>query len=287
MFSLKPKEMQVKKTSSIRVTSVLQFAIVLCLSGAVSAPSAAAELSKSDDEALLQRLEQSGALDRAIERAVERYVNRQKDAKQKAQEEALARRDELAKNARPVDPARDHIQGDPKAPVSIIEYSDFECPFCKRFHGVPEEVVKRLAGKANFVWRQFPLEFHNPAAGREADASECAAQQGGNESFWSYADEMMKRTRSNGQGLPAGAGDPLLALAAELKLDAAAFGKCLESGETRQRVGDDMKDGLGAGVTGTPGIVLRNAATGKSRLAEGAISIDALESFVRELLPAN
>jgi protein-disulfide isomerase len=278
--------MQVKKNASCVIAIVLPLLLGLCLPGAASAQAAATEPSKSEDDALLQRLEQSGALDQAVERAIQRLTRRQMEAQQKAQDEALARSRELAKNARPVDPAHDHVQGDARAPISIIEYSDFECPFCKRFHGVPEEVVKRLGGKVNFVWRQFPLEMHGPAAMRAAEASECAARQGGNDSFWTYADEVMKRTRSNGQGLPAGDGDPLVALAAELKLDAAAFGKCLDSGETRQRVGEDMKDGEGAGVTGTPGIVLRNAASGKSTLIEGAIPAEALESAVRELLPA-
>jgi protein-disulfide isomerase len=258
----------------------------LFLPGVALAETTPKESQPSADDALLQRMEQSGALDQAVQRTLERLARRQFEARQKAQEDALAKRREMAKNARQVDAARDHLLGDAQAPISIIEYSDFECPFCKRFHGVPDEVVKRLGGKANFVWRHFPLEMHGPAAMREAEATECAARLGGNGSFWSYVNELMKRTRSNGQGLPADNGDPLLALAAELKLDTLAFNKCLESGETRQRVAEDLKDGEGAGVTGTPGIVLRNAATGKALFAEGAISADALEAGVRELLPA-
>mgnify|MGYP001603672950 CR=1 FL=1 len=265
---------------------VLPLMLGLCLSGAVRAQSAAPGSPGGEDEALLQRLERSGAFDQAVERTIQRLTRKQAEARQQAQEEARARRREMAKNARPVDAARDHIHGERQAPVSIIEYSDFECPFCKRFLGVPEEVVKRLGGKVNFVWRHFPLEMHAPLAVRAAEATECAARLGGNDAFWSYTNAAMTRTRSNGQGLPPGEGDPLLALAAELKLDAAAFGKCLESGEMRARVTEDLKDGEGAGITGTPGIVLRHTATGKSILAEGAISADALEKGVRELLPA-
>jgi protein-disulfide isomerase len=276
------------KTSSVLAATSL----VVALLGSILPDVALAEAGAKDpqqvaDEALLKRVEQSGALDHAVERTLQRLMRRQMEAKQTAQADAVAKRIEMARNARPVNAARDHLLGDPQAPVSIIEYSDFECPFCKRFHGVPEEVVKRLAGKVNFVWRQFPLEMHGPAAAREAEASECAARIGGNDAFWSYANEVMRRTRSNGQGLPAGDGDPLVALAAELKIDSVAFGKCLESGESQKAVGEDLKDGEGSGVTGTPGIVLRNAATGKALLAEGAISADTLEQGIRELLPAD
>jgi len=251
--------------------------------GAGAAKKTAAEA----DEAVIRRLEQSGALDQAVDRSVQRLVHKQTEERQKAQDEALAKRNELAKNARAVDAARDHLLGDPQAAVSIIEYSDFECPYCKRFHGIPEAVVKRLDGKANLVWRHFPLEFHNPAALREAEATECAARQGGNDAFWIFADELMKRTRSNGKGLPGANGDPLLAVAQELKLDVAAFGGCLASAETRTQIGEDRKDGEAAGVTGTPGIVLRHNASGKVRMIEGAISDAALEAQIRELLPVD
>ena len=274
-----------KRVSSCVIGVLLSLIFGLCLPAVVGgAEPAATASSGSEDDALLQRIEQSGAFDQAVERAIQRLTRKQMEAQQRAQQEARDRRSELAKNARPVDPARDHVWGDAQAPVSIIEYSDFECPFCQRFLGVPEEVVKRLAGKANFVWRHFPLEMHGPLAMRAAEASECAAQQGGNESFWVYTNEYMKRTRSNGKGLPAAEGDPMLALAKELKLDAAALGKCLESGAMRPRVTEDFKDGEGSGINGTPGIVLRNTKTGRSLLAEGAISVDALERGVRELL---
>lgn len=275
----------------MRTSSALAAAsLVVAVLGPILPDVALAEAGAKDpqqiaDEALLKRVEQSGALDQAVERTLQRLMRRQMEAKQKAQADAVAKRIEMARNARPVDAVRDHLWGDAAAPVSIIEYSDFECPFCKRFHGVPEEVVKRLAGQANFVWRQFPLEMHGPAAAREAEASECAARLGGNDAFWSYANELMKRTRSNGQGLPAAGADALVALAEELKLDAAAFGKCLAAGATQPRVSEDLRDGEGAGIAATPGIILRNAASGRSLLLEGAMPAEELEAKLRELLP--
>jgi protein-disulfide isomerase len=283
---IKPKEAIVKNhlpAKAILALAALSLGLTNVAAAEGPAPVAPATAPSADD-ALVQRLEQSGALDKAVERAVGRYIERQKQARQKAQEEAEAKAEELARKARPVNAGRDHLWGDAKAPISIIEYSDFECPFCKRFHGIPEAVVKRMDGKVNFVWRQLPLDMHGPKAKREAEAAECAGRIGGNDAYWRYSNGIMERTRSNGQGLPEGDRDPLLALADELKIDAAAFGKCLDSNEVKQRLADDAKDAADAGITGTPGIILRNAATGKTLAFAGAVSTEELEARVQELL---
>ena len=266
--------------AAVLVATLFQAGFCSAADTAVASPPAA-------EEALLKQLEQSGALDRAVERAINRYVQRQNEARKKVQEEAETRARELAARARAVDPARDHVWGDAKAPVSIIEYSDFECPFCKTFYGTPEEVVKRLAGKANFVWRQFPLPMHGTVAAREALAVECAGRIGGHNAFWGYARDIMRRTRSNGQGLPGSEHDPLLALAEEHQLDGGAFAKCLDSAEAGQMVAEDTKDGEGAGISGTPGVIVRNNKTGRTLLVGGAILADQLETRVRELLTEN
>lgn len=237
-----------------------------------------------DIDAILKRLEESGALDRAVDRAIERYLMRQQEAQRKQQEAMLAQQADRAKNARKPDAARDHIFGATLADATIIEYSDFECPYCKNFHGTPQEVVKRLAGKVNFVWRHFPLDFHNPAAQKEAEASECAAKIGGNEVFWKYADAIMKRTASNGRGMPANDGNPLLSLARELNLDAGVFQKCLDSGDGKPQIAADQKDAVDAGINGTPGVVIRNNKTGKSVPLSGAVPVEVLETRVREVL---
>ena len=105
---------------------------------------------------------------------------------------------------RPISAARDHIAGNVDAEVSLIEYSDFECPFCKRFHGTAKQLVEAYGGRVNWVFRHFPLNFHNPAAQREAEASECAAEIGGNGAFWFYADRIYARTPLGGRGVPEG-----------------------------------------------------------------------------------
>ena len=247
--------------------------------GASPAPAA------NDVDAIIKSLEDSGALDRAVERAIGRFVSRQQEAQRKQQADAAAQQQVLAKNARVPDAKRDHLLGDPAAEATIIEYSDFECPYCKSFHGVPQQVATRLGGKVNVIWRHFPLDFHNPAAQKEAEASECAAKVGGNDAFWKYADGIMGRTASNGKGLP-GEGNPLVSLARELNLDVASFQKCLDSGDARAQIADDQKDAIGAGVTGTPGVIIRNNKTGKTLALGGAVPVEMLEARAREILSA-
>ena len=78
---------------------------------------------------------------------------------------------------------RDHSRGPADAQITLIEYSDFECPFCKKFHSTMKEVLDAYPGKIKWVYRHYPLSFH-ANAGKEAEASECAYELGGHEKFW-------------------------------------------------------------------------------------------------------
>jgi protein-disulfide isomerase len=88
-----------------------------------------------------------------------------------------------AENGRPVDAKRDHILVNLSAGVSLIECGDFECPYCKRFYDTPKEVLKRNSGRVNWVLRNYPLAFHNPAAHSEDLAAECVARLDGNVAY--------------------------------------------------------------------------------------------------------
>jgi protein-disulfide isomerase len=144
-------------------------------------------------------------------------------------------------------------KGPDNAPITIVEFSDFECPFCSRAIGTVDEVMKAYEGKVKLVFRQFPLSFH-PNAQKAAEASLCAADQ---KKFWEYHDVLFQ----NQKALQV---DSLKKYAADLKLDTAAFNKCLDSGEKAATVKADMDAGQKAGVSGTPaffvnGIVLSGA----------------------------
>ncbi len=230
---------------------------------------------------VLRELREGGALDDAVRQGIEDYVKAQREMRARAERERAQATAARARAVRRVSADRDHVFGNPEAEISLIEYSDFECPFCKRFHPTARALVERFAGKVNWVYRHFPLSFHNPGAQKQAEASECAAAQGGNTAFWRYADAIYLRTRSNGKGFPL---DRLTPLAIEIGLDGEQFRACLDSDRMGARVREDFAEGSRAGITGTPGNVLLNNRTGDTRLRAGAVPVDALAADVEALL---
>lgn len=95
---------------------------------------------------------------------------------------------------RPVDPQRDHIRGSRDAPVTLLEYSDLECPFCKQFHTTLQRATQEYDGKVRWVYRHFPLDALHSKARKEAEAAECAAAQG---KFWEFLDRLFAVAPSN------------------------------------------------------------------------------------------
>lgn len=142
----------------------------------------------------------------------------------------------------------DSVKGNSDAVVTIVEFSDFQCTFCKRFYDNALGQIRSTyidTGKVKFVYRDFPLGFHQNAQ-IAAEAAECAGEQG---KFWEYHDKIFDNSQSDGTGLYK---DDLKQYAAELGLDAAAFNTCIDSGKYTQEVNDDFNDGSAAGVDGTP-----------------------------------
>lgn len=235
-------------------------------------------------DAIVRKLETEGVLDRAVERALTRVIEREQEARRNAQARSQAQAAQRAKAARAVVPGRDHIRGSAAAEISLIEYSDFECPFCKRFHGTPAALVERYGGRVNWVYRHFPLAFHDPAARREAIASECAARLGGNDAFWQFTDAVFRHTRSNGQGLAEGKTEA--GLAKELGLKAEEFARCQADPKIAQRVEEDIADGKAVGVSGTPATVVRNNRSGASEMIVGAQPLEAVQAAIDRVLGA-
>ncbi len=232
-------------------------------------------------EKVLQNLLREGALDEAIAQGIQRYVQKQRETRAKAQRADRQSSASRARNVRRVSTARDHIYGNPDATVSLIEYSDFECPFCKRFHPTAKRIVDTYEGKVNWVYRHFPLAFHNPGAQTQAEASECAASLGGNEAFWKYANTIFERTTSNGTGFPI---KNLIPLAVENGLDESEFRRCLKSGKFTARVKEDFDEGVRIGITGTPGNILLNNRTGEVIPKPGAVPFESIKQAVDRLL---
>ncbi len=150
---------------------------------------------------------------------------------------------------RPVD-ENDHIKGNPNAPIVIVEYSDFDCPFCKNFHETMNKIMDTYGGdgKVAWVYRQFPLEQLHPNAPLLAQASECVAELGGNDAFWKFADRVFGER---------GVNEPtditrLTEFATAAGVSETAYKSCMEDNRTRKAVEEDFADGINAGAKGTP-----------------------------------
>lgn len=160
----------------------------------------------------------------------------------------------------------DWIRGDKKASITIIEYSDTECPFCKRFHTTLTSIVEANKGTVNWVYRHFPLASLHAKAPKEAEALECAGKLGGNEGFWKYLDRLMEITPGN-DGLDAA---QLPEIAKFVGLNVAKFNTCYESGEMAAKVQAQYTDAVNAGGRGTPFSVIIGK-DGKSVPLSGAL----------------
>lgn len=174
----------------------------------------------------------------------------------------------------------DHIRGDKNAQLALVEYSDYECPFCKNFHPTAKRVIEEYKGKVMWVYRHYPLDFHANAQ-KEAEASECVAELGGEDAYWKFSDAVYERTTSNGTGF---ALDALAPLAKEIGVSDTKFKECLDSGKYTQKVKDQMAAGAKAGVTGTPGNIVLNVKTGATRLIPGAVPFEQVKAVIDEML---
>jgi formate-nitrite transporter family protein len=153
-----------------------------------------------------------------------------------------------ARLAAPVS-GRDHLRGDPAAPVTLVEYGDFECPYCRALEPILGELRERLGDQLLLVFRHFPLTSSHPHAFRAAQAAEAAGAQG---KFWEMHDLLF----ANQQALE---DEHLEAYAADLGLDTARFADELRDGVHAERVREDVRTGLASGVPGTPTLFLDGA----------------------------
>ena len=145
-------------------------------------------------------------------------------------------------------------RGPEDAPVTIVEFSDYQCPYCQRAEPIIAEVLARYGDRVRFVYKHFPLDSIHPRARPASEAAGCAGDQ---DQFWAYHDKLFHPT----QGLDDAAFE---AYAAELKLDMDAFKTCLAERRHASQVSQDFADGQAAGVNSTPtffinGIKLKGA----------------------------
>ena len=158
--------------------------------------------------------------------------------------------------------------GPANAPVTIVEFSDFQCPFCGNLYPALKEIEKNYATKVRLVYRQYPLTSIHPYAQKAAEASLCANEQN---RFWEYHDSLFE----NQKELEV---DALKSRAGQLKLDTAAFSACLDSGKQKDAIQKDIVEGTKAGVGGTPTMYMNG------RQYRGDLSYSAVAKFIDDEL---
>lgn len=161
----------------------------------------------------------------------------------------------------------DHVRGDFNAPITLVEFSDFECPFCERHYPTMNQIISNYKGKVRLVYKHFPLSFH-PNAQKAAEAAECASEQG---KFWEYHDKLFTN-QPNGLST-----DKFKQWAGELKLNAKKFNDCLDTGKYAAKVKADAQEGAQKGVNGTPATFVNG------QLVSGAVPYEQFKQIIDSL----
>ena len=179
----------------------------------------------------------------------------------------------------------DAVLGDENAPVTIIEFSDYQCPFCRKFWTETFESIKTDyidTGKVKLVFRDFPLSSLHPMAQASGEAAECVREKGGDEAYFKYHDKMFSEQNIIDSGNANGpvtktavyTNDDLKKWAKDLGYD---ISSCLDSGKYRSEVAKDTSDAASAGLQGTPGFVIMQSGENKGSTLKGAYPLSAFK----------
>ncbi len=172
----------------------------------------------------------------------------------------------------------DHRRGSANARFVMVEYSDLECPFCKQLHPTMQKAMQEYGDDVAWIYRHFPLSFHAKAQ-KTGEATECAAELGGQEGFWKMVDAIYEK-------MPAVEVSQLAQVAGELGMNAGAMQTCLDSNKYEKAVKDDQAEGVTAGVRATPTVVIFDTQTGKTKSLEGALPYESFKSELEALKAA-
>lgn len=191
--------------------------------------------------------------------------------------EIKAKKEKYANAANTV-PEERHLYGNVNARFIIKEFSDLECPYCKRFFETPKAVADRSNGQVAVEWFHTPLSFHDPVATNEAVATECVAKLGGNRAFWASLQHIFDTTYGNGQGTPILGNIPK---AFELNDD--AYLTCINDKSIISKIEKSKQLAASYGISGTPASVIVDTKTGHSVTVSGAQDASALMNAIENL----
>ena len=176
-------------------------------------------------------------------------------------------------------PEGKNIYGNINARFTMVEFSDLECPFCKRFHDTPKKIVEASKGMVNWQWKHLPLDFHNPAAKRQSIAAECVREQKGNKAFWVFLDDVFNKSRGNGQGV-----EDLASLVAGVGANVTEAQKCISNGSYNDKIAEDIKQATNNGINGTPATFIVDNSTGRTQLLGGAQPPQAIMAVIKRMI---
>lgn len=168
----------------------------------------------------------------------------------------------------------EHIFGNPKADITLVEFSDFQCPFCARFHPTLERVVNESKGTIRWVYRHFPLTTIHQFAEGAAKASECVAENADNDAFWKFAKGLFENQDTLGTAL-------FEKLAAPLGISKTKLTACMTQEDIAKSVNDDLKGALDSGGQGTPYVVIINKKGGVSSFS-GALPYEQVVGAIKQ-----
>lgn len=176
---------------------------------------------------------------------------------------------------RPVSAQSDYIYGAKNAPVSIIMYSDFSCPYCKKLRLTLKKLVNNSSGQINWVYRHFPLEGNLLESMRQAQSIQCAGKISGNDGFWSLTHNLFNLPLQT----PNNVDEHITLAARKSQLNVNKLMNCLNNNTFKQRINLDQKEAQTLGFTGTPGLVFINNKNNKTIVKQGALNLKNLTMF--------
>lgn len=161
------------------------------------------------------------------------------------------------------------VRGNKNAKIVMIEYSDFQCPYCTRAHETFQQIMDEYGDNVAWVYRHFPLDSIHPYARKAAEGSECANDQ---DKFWEYTDAVFVDNSVLNQGV-----DGIKQIASGIDLNMNKFNSCLDSGKHADKVDQDYKEGVANGVTGTPATFING------QLIKGAVPFESFKQIIDSL----